>query len=140
MSGPAGEYFTNLGLLVLRAWLGLSMFLLHGWVKLENQAALAETFPDPLGFGPALSLNLAIFAELLCSLLLVVGLASRLVVLPLITTMAVAYFMVHGTALSGENSGELAFIYLGGFVALLLAGPGRYSLDHYILRAFRGGE
>jgi uncharacterized membrane protein YphA (DoxX/SURF4 family) len=40
----------------------------------------------------------------------------------------------------GEGSGEMAFIYLAGFVALLIAGPGRYSFDHYILRAFRGND
>ncbi len=140
ISGPAGEFFHNLGLLVLRVWLGLTMLLFHGWVKVANHATLSQGFPDPLGVGTALSLNLAIFAELLCALLLVVGLAARFAALSLVVTMAVAFFMVHGGALTGEGNGELAFIYLGGFVALFLAGPGRYSLDHYILRAFRGGE
>jgi len=54
--------------------------------------------------------------------------------------MAVAFFAVHGGALTGEGNGEMAFIYMAGFVALLIAGPGRYSFDHLILRAFRGGE
>jgi len=35
---------------------------------------------------------------------------------------------------------KTAFIYLAGFVALFIAGPGRYSFDHYILRAFRGDQ
>jgi putative oxidoreductase len=140
MSGSGGDCLKNLGLLVLRVWLGLSMLLLHGWSKVEKYAGMSQGFPDPLGVGPAMSLNLAIFSEVLCALLLVFGLAARLAAIPLVITMAVAFFAVHGGALTGEGNGEMAFIYMAGFVALLIAGPGRYSFDHLILRAFRGGE
>lgn len=140
MSGSGGDCLKNLGLLVLRVWLGLSMLLLHGWPKVEKYANLSQGFPDPLGVGPAMSLNLVIFAELFCALLLVAGLAARAAAVPLIVTMAVAFFVIHGGVLLGENNGEMAFIYLAGFVALFIAGPGRYSFDHLILRAFRGGE
>ena len=137
-SGKGGELVIDVGLLVLRVWLGLSMLLLHGWSKVEKYAGMSQGFPDPLGVGPAMSLNLVIFAEVLCALLLVVGLAARLASIPLVVTMAVAFFVIHGGTLVGEGNGEMAFIYLAGFVGLLIAGPGRYSFDHYILRAFRG--
>jgi len=140
MAGQGGEFLKNLGLLVLRVWLGLSMLLLHGWSKVEKYSGMSQGFPDPLGVGPAMSLNLVIFAEVLCALLLVVGLAARLAAIPLVVTMAVAFFGIHGGTLVGEGNGEMAFIYLAGFVALLIAGPGRFSFDHLILRAFRGGE
>lgn len=140
MSGHGGEVLKDLGLLVLRVWLGLSMLLLHGWSKVEKYAGMSQGFPDPLGVGPAMSLNLVIFAEVLCALLLVVGLAARLAALPLVVTMAVAFFGIHGGTLVGEGNGEMAFIYLAGFVALLIAGPGKFSFDHLILRAFRGAE
>ena len=112
------------------------MLLLHGWTKVEGYAGAVQGFPDPLGVGTALSLNLAIFSEVLCAVLLVVGLASRFASIFLVGTMAVAFFAVHGGGLSGDSSGELAFIYLAGFVALLLTGPGRYSVDSLILRMF----
>jgi len=140
MSGPGGEFLQNLGLLILRVWLGLSMLLLHGWSKVEKYAGMSQGFPDPLGVGPAMSLNLVIFAEVLCAVLLVVGLATRLAAIPLVITMAVAFFAIHGGTLVGEGNGEMAFIYLAGFVALLIAGPGKFSFDHLILRAFRGAE
>ena len=140
ITGPGGEWLKDVGLLVLRVWLGLSMLLLHGWPKVQGMADKAASFPDPLGVGPALSLNLVVFAEVLCALLLVVGLAARFALVPLVITMAVAFFVIHGGALTGEGNGEMAFIYLGGFVALLLTGPGRYALDHYILRALRGNN
>lgn len=120
------------GLFVLRVWLGSSMLLNHGLGKLQKFESLRGDFPDPLGVGHVASLAMAIFAEFLCSLLLVLGLFTRFAALVLSVTMGVAFFMVHRTALSGAQSGELAFIYLAGFLALLVAGPGRFSIDQKI--------
>jgi putative oxidoreductase len=50
--------------------------------------------------------------------------------------MAVAFIYGHKLSLSGNHSGELAFIYLAGFVTLLLAGGGSISLDQSV---FKGG-
>jgi len=120
---------TDLALLVLRLWLGLAMAWLHGWGKLVNLIAGTSKFPDILGIGALPALLLAIFAEFFCSLLLVVGLWTRLAALLLLITMSVAFFMAHGAKLSGQGSGELAFVYLAGYVALLLAGAGKFSVD-----------
>jgi putative oxidoreductase len=43
--------------------------------------------------------------------------------------MATAFWLIHGARLKGDNNGELAFLYLGVFVALFIAGAGRFSLD-----------
>ena len=120
---------SDLALLVLRVWLGISLLALHGWAKLTNFSSMAGRFPDPLGIGPKGSLALAIFAEVLCAVLLALGLATRFAALVLIVLLAVAFLLVHGRALSGAGSGEMAFIYLAGFVTVFLAGPGRYSVD-----------
>lgn len=120
----------DLGLLVLRAWLGLSMSLLHGKGKLFGFSEMSAKFPDLLGIGSPASLALAVFAEVVCSVLLVLGLFTRLAALNLAITMSVAFFLAHKASLAaGPGSGELAFIYLAGFVTLLIAGGGRYSLD-----------
>lgn len=116
------------------------MLVLHGLVKWQKSAELAGAFPDPIGAGPAASLYLAISAEVVCSALIIAGAATRLALIPLVVTMLVAFFTVHGGALSGEHSGELAFIYLGGYLALLLCGPGRFSVDHLVRRRCCGGE
>lgn len=136
MAGPAGVFLADSGVFALRVWLGFSMLALHGWGKLAGYATMAGKFPDPLGVGSALSLQLAIFAEVVCAVLIVLGLASRFSSAVLAFTMAVAFFSVHGGALSGERSGELAFIYMAGYAALFLTGPGRFSVDHLILRSF----
>lgn len=118
------------GLLVLRVWLGATMLLNHGLKKLMDLlAGKGASFPDPIGIGPTLSLGLSVFAEVACAALLILGLFTRFSALVLSIQMTVAFFLVHQAALSGEQSGELAFIYLAGFVALFLAGAGRISVD-----------
>jgi putative oxidoreductase len=119
----------NLGLLVLRVWLGAAMAILHGWGKLNNLLAGTHKFPDIIGIGATPALALAVFAEFFCSILLIIGLWTRLAAVFLIITMAVAFFLAHGGKLTGQGNGELAFIYLGGFVTLLIAGAGKYSVD-----------
>lgn len=119
----------DLALLVLRLWLGISMSLLHGWGKLSNLIAGTSKFPDILGIGATPALVLAIFAEFFCSLLLIVGLWTRLAAAMLAITMSVGFFIAHGAKLSGQGSGELAFVYLAGYVVLLLAGAGKFSVD-----------
>jgi putative oxidoreductase len=132
-SGPA-----NLGLLVLRLWIGFSMLLNHGVGKLENFSDTAPNFPDPLGIGHPASIALAVFAEFFVSLFVIFGLMTRWSALVLAIDMGVAFIAVHKGALSGQGSGELAFMYLMGYVTLLLAGPGSFSLDKALFG--RGGK
>jgi putative oxidoreductase len=123
----------DLALLLLRLWLGATILLNHGLDKLLNFSEKSSGFPDPLGVGNATSLGLAVFGEVVCSALLALGLLARFAALGLVITMSVAFFVVHKAVLEpGPKSGELAFIYLAGFVALLIAGPGRFSLDQML--------
>lgn len=117
----------DLALLALRLWLGASMLLLHGWSKLIGWEKMSPGFSDPLKVGNETSLALAIFAEVACSILLILGWFTRSAALILAITMSVAFFLQH--KMSFKGSGELAFIYLAGFVAILLAGAGRFALD-----------
>lgn len=119
----------DLGLLVLRLWLGISMFWLHGLAKLQGFSKMSSSFPDYFGVGSKTSLGMAIFAEVICAVLLAIGLWTRLSAFILAFTMGVAFFMAHKAILKGPGNGEMAFIYLAGFVAILLAGAGKYSLD-----------
>src|SRR5580765_7211086 len=80
---------TSFALLLLRAWLGLSMLLLHGLSKAKDFSKLSADFPDPLHVGHTASLALVVFAEVICSGLLVLGLATRLAALVLAINMFV---------------------------------------------------
>ncbi len=119
----------DLGLLVLRLWLGLSLLVLHGRMKLMNFQEMSGKFADPFGIGMKASLSLAVFGEVVGSALLVLGLFARLGALSCAITMTVAFIAVHGMKLSGPGSGEMAFIYLAGFITVFIAGPGRFAMD-----------
>jgi len=129
-SGTFG-FVDDLWLLLLRLGVGLSM-LTHGIPKLQMLLAGGEiAFPDPLGIGAIWTLILVVFAEVVCSVFLVLGLFTRLASIPLVINMAVAFFVIHGTDPFGKK--ELALFYLFIYLNLLVFGGGDYSLD----RAFR---
>lgn len=120
---------TDLALLALRLWHGTMMLTLHGWGKLANFSTLAGSFADPFGIGKAPSLVLAIVGELVASVLLIAGLYTRVAALLSGITMAVAFWTAHGGRLTGTGNGEKAFVFLGVYVVLFVAGAGRFSLD-----------
>ena len=105
------------------------MLIGHGWGKLMTFSKEAATFSDPLSVGHSTSMVLAIFGEVVCMALLIAGAFTRLAALGGAVTMAVAFFLVHGGKLTGANNGEMAFLYLVGFVAIFLSGPGLFALD-----------
>lgn len=119
----------DLGLLVLRLSFGLGLVALHGWGKLGTYAERSQRFADPFGIGSPASLALAIFAEVVCAILITLGLFTRAAALVCVINMSVAFFYAHGGRLTGQGNGELAFAYLTAFLVLLIAGAGRYSLD-----------
>lgn len=123
----------DVALLGLRLVCGLTMLFAHGMVKLQGYSERAATFSDPLGLGSEVSLMLAVFAEVFCSILLVLGALTRLSVLPLIVTMAVAFFIHHGA--DPWRQRELSFLYLAAFSAIFLLGPGRFSVDGMLLKS-----
>jgi len=120
---------SDLALLVIRLTFGLGMLWLHGRVKLLDFEKMSSSFPDPLGVGHTTSLVLAILGEALFPALLALGLFTRLSALISGFTMGVAFFVMHHGALSGQNSGEMSYLYLAAFTALLIVGGGRFSLD-----------
>lgn len=123
-------------LLVLR--IGIASFMIvHGYQKLGWITAGGEIqFGDPIGVGAAASLYLAVFAEFFCSIFLLLGLGTRLAVLPLIITMLVAVFIVH--AADGFDKKELGLHYLLVYIFILVAGAGKYSVDHIISKKLNG--
>ncbi len=121
---------SNAGLLILRLSVGLSMLLLHGRDKLLNFSATAEKFPALFGMSSSVNAGLAVFAEVVCSALLILGLFTRFAALMLAITMGTAFFIVHKSSLiAGPGSGELAMVYLFAYMTLLFTGAGKFSVD-----------
>ncbi|MBR9919415.1 MAG: DoxX family protein [Bacteroidetes bacterium] len=118
----------DISLLLLRLAFGGFMILGHGWPKLMKFFSDGPIqFADPLGIGATASLALVVFAEFLCSMLVMLGIFTRLALIPLMITMLVAVFV----AKAGQpfNEIEKALMFFIAFAALFISGPGWYSLD-----------
>ena len=125
----------DLGLLLLRLG-GGGFMLTHGLPKLIKLFTVgAGRFPDPFGIGATASLSLAVFSEVFCAVLLMLGFRTRWASLPLVVTMGVAAFLVHGA--DPFKKKELALVYLCIYLALALLGGGRFSLDALFARRGR---
>lgn len=115
--------------LVIRILFGL-LFLSHGYTKLMLHASMADLFADPIGLGSIISFWMVVFAEVVCSFALIFGILQRVVLIPMIITMAVAFFVVHGGDAFAAR--ELSFVYLIVFIILYITGPGEFSFDSII--------
>src|SRR4051794_13693541 len=118
----------DFGLLLLRVWFGLLLFVQHGLSKAMNFSRMSAHFSDPFHIGATASLLLVLMAEVVCSLLVVLGLWTRYAAAVVVINLAVAFSFAHRFQLSGQRSGELAFVFLGAFLVICISGPGRWSL------------
>ena len=120
----------DLGILFVRVSIGVLM-LTHGLPKMAQLFSdQPVAFVGVFGMSVTLSLALAVFAEVLCSLLIFAGLGTRFAAVPLIVTMATAAFLIHAADQFAKK--EMALIYLAGYIFLFIVGSGKYSLDHLL--------
>jgi putative oxidoreductase len=125
------KYF-NLSQLILRVAAG-GMMLTHGYPKFLKLSTGDFAFGDPIGLGVEVSLVLTVFAEFVCSILIVLGFFTRMAAIPLIFTMLVAVFVVHRSDPFSKQ--ELGLMYAAMFAVIGLLGPGDLSIDHLRGRA-----
>ncbi|MBK8506888.1 MAG: DoxX family protein [Saprospiraceae bacterium] len=117
--------FLDLALLLLRLQAGFLM-LTHGYPKLTNFGDRMDKFADPFGLGSPFSLALVVFAEFVCSILVILGFKVRLAVIPLMITMLIVIFHAHWDDPFGRK--ELPIMFLGIYIVLLLLGAGKYGI------------
>lgn len=122
----------NCALLLLRIGTGCLM-LTHGWPKLSGFSERLHNFADPIGLGSEVSFVLTVFAEFFCSIFLILGLFTRLAIIPMVITMLVVVFVVHINDPFGQQ--EKGLLYLFPLLAILLTGPGKYSIDSMITKS-----
>lgn len=121
----------DLSLLLLRITFGGFMLVNHGLGKMDKLLAGGDIkFADPIGIGMKNSLILTVFAEVVCAGLLVIGLFTRLALIPLLITMLVAVFVIHIG--DGLKDMEAAILYLIAYSIIFINGAGKYSIDNSI--------
>lgn len=124
-------------ILFMRLFIGAAM-LTHGITKLIHYDTIVTQFANPLHIGHNLSLILATGAEIVGSILIILGLLTRLASIVLIFNMSViVFFVLQHFPFAGK---ELAFMYWGWYVVLFFIGPGNYSLDHILFNKNKGSD
>jgi putative oxidoreductase len=129
---------TDWGLLILRVALGL-VFLAHGWPKLnpngpmKGPAGVAGFFKQVGIPAPLLAAWVVALLETAGAVLLIVGLATRLLGLAFAIDMLVAILLVvrkhKGFTTTGGAGWEFEFILGAAALALALTGAGSIALD-----------
>jgi putative oxidoreductase len=127
----------DFGLLIIRLIIGVLMAF-YGYEKLMGFDAMAASDfwaknVNFLGMTGKIPLALTIFAELVCSVLLIVGLFSRFSLLVLMFCMAYIFLVIFPLSIvsKGDNGVEFndAFTYFMIYLGLYFTGVGKYSVD-----------
>ena len=121
------ERARDAGLLFLRVSGGLFLLWVHGLPKLLDFSAQLQLIEDPFHLGSHLTLMLAIFAEVVCPLLIVAGVLARLACVPILFVLLVALLVVHPQWSVAE--GQFGWLLLILFATVFIAGPGRLALN-----------
>jgi putative oxidoreductase len=127
LSTACSETSFNISVLVIRVTFGLMLLLNHGIDKLKTFGQRQHSFFDPFHLGSTPSLMLVLFAEVFCVVFVILGLFTRIMVIPIVITFLVAVFLAH----KGQPVAkfEPAILFLAGFTGILMMGSGKYSID-----------
>ena len=128
---PAKSRF-DLTMLLFRFAISLELMIAHGLKKIGIGVAKAEKIPNPLHIPDVLNQYFAIASNIFFPVLVMIGLFTRLAVLPILTVTLVGYFFVHWNDSLLEK--DMPFMYTVAYLLLLAIGPGRYSVDSIITK------
>ncbi|MDE5687779.1 MAG: DoxX family protein [Paramuribaculum sp.] len=134
-----GYTYSNLARLFMRLFVGV-MFMQFGIRHLVSYDTLVHDFPTMLGLSSQTCLIFMIIVEIVCSLFIMVGFLTRISVIPpIITMIAAEYYIIHDLVphislygLDSTQPGYLPIMFIGIYLFILLAGPGKISLDYFI--------
>ena len=126
----AGSTVNNMALLIFRILLSVELFRVHGLKKFKLKNGQKEHVPNPLHLPERLNGLVATFSDTVVPLLVILGIATRLAILPTIGVTAIGYFVVHRN--DPVEIRDVPFMYTLCFLFLLAVGPGTYSLDNYL--------
>ena len=119
----------SFAMLLLRLTFGI-LLMNHGYSKLVHFNETAQHMPSLFGIGGTITAALVVFAEFFCALFVMLGLFTRMACIPIIICMSYALFKAH----NGDvfDQGEMATLYLGAFMAIIIVGPVKVSVDGMI--------
>jgi putative oxidoreductase len=126
----AGSILNNWALLAFRVLLAVELFRVHGLKKYRGNNGKPEVVPNPLHLPQQLNSLVAVFSDTVVPLLVIIGVALRLVIIPTIAVTAVGYFVVHRH--DTVEVRDVPYMYTLCFLFLLFIGAGTFSIDHLL--------
>jgi putative oxidoreductase len=100
--------------------------------KILDFEGTLQHIPDPFGFGSEFSAYMAVFANVICPVFVVLGLFTRAAILPIVGITLSGFFIVHASDPWAVR--DIPFMYSLSFLLLLYLGAGKYSLDAKLLK------
>ncbi|MCO5949353.1 DoxX family protein [Mucilaginibacter flavidus] len=122
----------DVALLFIRIWFCTSIFVKHGIEKFTRFPQMVTHFPDPIHVGPTIGLSFALVADAICTLFIIFGLGTRVAALFMMINLLIVFILLHQFSFIKEHA-ELVYTYLGLSVFIIIAGPGKFSLDNKLL-------
>lgn len=131
---PAANYF-HLTMLLFRVLVSLELMTVHGLKKIGIGVNVAEIVPNPLHLRDAFNNGFAIGANIIAPVFIMLGLLTRITILPVLAVTLTGYFVLHwNDALLVK---DVPFIYSIVFMLIWVLGPGKYSLDYLVNRKLK---
>ena len=130
--------YSNMSRLFLRLFVGV--MLLQLGVNQMSQFDNLSSVTGVLGMSGSTTVSVMIVLELVCSMLIVLGLFTRFAILPLLVIMGMAAYRLvgneaaYGEVLFGMMPEMLPLLFCGVLVFLGISGPGKISLDYILAR------
>ncbi|MCY3998436.1 MAG: DoxX family protein [Flavobacteriaceae bacterium] len=118
---------TDLALLIIRVVFSVAM-ITHGWGKISKVFQGDFAFADPIGIGAELTLVITAIGEFIAPILIIVGYQTRWAAALTTLVMLGAMIAVHMANGDAFDRWEKALLFFTGFLAIALAGGGKYSL------------
>lgn len=131
LSSDLGSSFNDIAFLIFRVLLAVELFRVHGLKKFRLENGQKEIVPNPLGLPSKMNALVASFSDLVVPFLIILGLGTRLAVLPTIGVTAIGYFVVHRK--DSLEVRDVPYMYTLSLLLILALGAGKYSLDYYLL-------
>lgn len=122
----------DISMLVFRVLVSMSMINTHGMKKLLDFEGTVEHIPDPMGIGGEISAVIAIVANIVAPVFVILGLGTRLATLPILSVTLMGFFIVHGN--DPWPIRDVPLMYSLSYLLILFLGAGKYSLDYKILK------
>lgn len=129
-STAANSQRFDVALLVLRIGVAFTLIKVHGSKKLLHFADTVANIPDPFGLGGTTSAVVAILANMVFAFFILLGLATRLSAVFILSVTITGLLMVHLN--DPWSVKDIPFMYSLVMIVILILGAGRYSLDHFI--------